>query len=156
MASDAKFEDGGEAPLRLRAMSAEDLDVISALTQDSVGKVANIQYMPARRRFSLLIYRFRWEDRERASAEKRPFERVAAALTIDDALHVRVAGIDRKDSEAVLNILGLVFQPEEDGAGKLRITCSGGAAIEMDVECLNISLVDLTRPWETGKDPQHS
>ena len=34
--TDAKFEDGGEGPLRLVAQDAEDLKVISTLIQDAV------------------------------------------------------------------------------------------------------------------------
>jgi hypothetical protein len=34
--TDARFEDGGEAPLRLMAQDAEGLGVLSALVQDAV------------------------------------------------------------------------------------------------------------------------
>lgn len=156
MGPDAKFEDGGgEGPLRLRAESPEDLAVLSALTQDAVGKAGNAHYAPRRRRFSLLLYRFRWEDRARAERERRPFERVAAALTIDDVLRVRAAGIDPRERETVLNLLGLTFEPGEDGAGRLILACSGGATLSLDVECLSVGLVDLTRPWAAGGQPQH-
>lgn len=152
---DATFEAGGEAPLRLRAESAEDLAVISTLTQDAVGKVANVRYAPRQRRFSLLIYRFRWEDRERASREKRPYERVAAALTFDDVLRARSAGLDPRDKEAVFNLLGLSFEPAEDGSGLITLSCSGGASLAMQVEWVSARLVDLTRPWAAGGQPQH-
>ncbi len=36
MMADARFKDGGEAPLRLLAQKAEDLTVLSALVQDAV------------------------------------------------------------------------------------------------------------------------
>lgn len=152
---DAAFEDGGERPLRLKAESAEDLAVISTLTQDAVGKVANVQYMPRRRRFSMLIYRFRWEDRARAMREKRAFERVATALTIDDVLRARVAGISPRERETVFNLLSLEFEAGEDGAGVVTLTCSGDATIRLEVECVNAALVDLTRPWAAGGQPQH-
>ena len=156
MVQDATFEDGkGEGPLRLRAESADDLPVLSALVQDAVGKVANVQYAPRRRRFSLLLYRFRWEDEARAKRERRPFERVAAALTVDDVLRVRAAGLDPREKEAVFNVLSLTFEPGEDGAGRLVLSCSGGATLSLDVECLSVGLVDLTRPWAAGGQPQH-
>lgn len=155
MGRDATFGESGEAPLRLRAESAEDLAVISALAQDAVGKVANVQYAPRRRRFSVLIYRFRWEDRERAEREKRAFERVAAALTFDDVLRTRAAGLDPREKTAVFSILGVDFQPGEEGGGLITVTCSGAAAVQMQVECVNVALVDLTRPWAAGGQPQH-
>lgn len=152
---DAKFEDVAEAPLRLTAASEEDLSVISALAQDAVGKIERVQWMPRRRRFSMLLYRFRWEDADRAEAERRDYERVAAALTIDDVSGVRSRGIDQSDREVVFNVLSVGFEADDDGAGMLRVECSGDAVFEFQVECLNVGLVDLTRPWSAGGKPQH-
>ncbi len=36
MTEDAKFEDGREAPLRLKALDTDDLAVMAALVQDAV------------------------------------------------------------------------------------------------------------------------
>lgn len=153
--ADASFEDGADQPLRLTAETAEDLSVISALTQDAVSKMSRVNWMARRRRFSILLYRFRWEDADRAKAEKREFERVAAALTVDDVLAVRSRGLNNRDKEQVFNILKLGFKSGEDGAGVLQVDCSGDAAFEFDLECLNISLTDLTRPWAAGGKPEH-
>lgn len=155
MGQDAEFEDGEERALRLRAESADDLPVVSALLQDAVGKVANVHYAPRRRRFSILIYRFRWEDKERAEKDHRAYERVAAALTIDDVLRVRASGIDPALRETVFNLLSLAYEPGEDGGGRIDIVCSGGATVQLTVECVNLGLVDLTRPWAAGGQPQH-
>ena len=152
---DARFEDGADQPLRLTAETAEDLAVISALTQDAVSKMGRVNWMARRRRFSLLLYRFRWEDADRAKSEKRDYERVATALTVDDVLSVRSRGLDHRDKEAVFNTLNITFEPGEDGAGVLRIACSGEAMFEFDVECLNVVLTDLTRPWAAGGIPEH-
>ena len=153
--ADARFEDGADQPLRLTAETTEDLSVISALTQDAVSKMGRVNWMARRRRFSILLYRFRWEDADRAKSEKRDYERVATALTIDDVLAVRSRGLDHHDDEAVFNTLNMVFEPGEDGAGVLRIACSGEAMFEFDVECLNVVLTDLTRPWAAGGIPEH-
>lgn len=153
--ADARFEDSADQPLRLTADTVEDLAVISALTQDGVSKMGRVNWMARRRRFSLLLYRFRWEDADRAKSERRDYERVAAALTIDDVLGVRSRGLDHQDKEAVINMLNIGFEPGEDGAGVLRIACSGEAMFEFDVECLNVVLTDLTRPWAAGGIPVH-
>lgn len=152
---DASFKDGDEKPLRLIAADGDDVSVLSALIQDAVGKVGNVRWSPRRRRFSLLLYRFRWEDAGRAAKQRRNAERVAAALTIDDVTAVRRAGVDPADKEAVLSVLSLAFTPGEEGSGTLRLTCSGGAMMEFDVEAVNVELVDLTRPWAAGGTPQH-
>ena len=57
--SDARFEDGLEKPLRLIAFDAEDLQVLSAMTQDAVLPVAQMAWQSSERRFALLLNRFR-------------------------------------------------------------------------------------------------
>ena len=42
--ADARFEDGGEAPLHLVAQDAEDLAVISALVQDAVFPITEMKF----------------------------------------------------------------------------------------------------------------
>ena len=71
--TDARFEDGAERALRLRAETPEDLAVISALTQDALAEVKDAAWTPKRRRFSVLLTRFRWEDAAAARREGRPF-----------------------------------------------------------------------------------
>ena len=108
-----------------------------------------------RRRFSILLYRFRWEDAERAQKDKRAYERVASALTIDDVSHVRAAGIDPAKRDTVLNLLSIDFEAAADGSGVVTLACSAGKVFRLDVECVNMRLVDLTRPWAAGGQPQH-
>jgi len=47
MTEDARFEDGAERPLRLKALDAEDLSVISALAQDAVFPAREMTGSPA-------------------------------------------------------------------------------------------------------------
>ena len=68
MSGDASFADGAERPLRLKAETADDLQVMSALVQDALTTPAETAWMTRRRRFSLLINRFRWEDAARAES----------------------------------------------------------------------------------------
>ena len=155
MSMDASFEDGAEQAVRLGAATADDLAVISALAQDAVCKVARIQYMPRLRRFSFMLYRFRWEDKTDAEKQKRGYERVSSALIIDDVEAVKATGVDQSDPEFVFNILGIEFAPGDDGAGAVTIRCSGGATFIFKVEALNITLTDLTQPWAAAAAPKH-
>ncbi|MDG1369271.1 MAG: DUF2948 family protein [Paracoccaceae bacterium] len=152
---DASFEDGADQPLRLTAETPKDLSVISALLQDAVCKMGRVNWMPRRRRFSFLLYRFRWEDVDWADAQKREYERVATALTLDDVLAVRTRGVDNQNKEQVFNTLSAEFEAGEDGAGVLRVACSGDTMFEFKVECLNVALADLTQPWAAGGKPIH-
>ena len=68
--TDAKFEDGGDRPLRLKALDIEDLTVLSSLAQDAVFPASEMRWDRKARRFALLINRFRWEDAPNAKIGK--------------------------------------------------------------------------------------
>ncbi len=155
--SDARFEDGAEAPLKLKAETADDLTVLSALVQDAVLSGADMTYDRTARRLALLLNRFRWEDRAQAEAQRRPFERVRALLLISDVLSVRLAGVEPGAPGTVLSLLGIGWVPGADGTGRLTLTLAGDGAIAVEVECLNLALSDVTRPYvaPSHKAPQH-
>jgi hypothetical protein len=155
--TDAKFEDGGEAPLRLVAQDAEDLKVISTLVQDAVLPVTEMSFDPRRRRFALLLNRFRWEDRAEAERVGRAYERVRAMLVVEDVLKVQSFGFDRADKDLVLSLLDIGFAAGEDGTGRLTLTLAGDGGIALDVEALDLRLDDVTRPYRalSGKVPRH-
>lgn len=157
MNQDASFEDGGEAPLRLMAQDIGDLEVISALTQDAVFAASEMRWQKAPRRFALLLNRFRWEDVVAAARRRRPVERVQSMLLVEDVLGVQTQGIMPGDAETVLSLLSLAFEPGEDGTGWLILTLAGDGAIALEVEALNVTLKDVTRPYiaPSKKTPQH-
>jgi len=157
MTDDARFEDGGEAPLRLRALDEDDLRVISSLVQDAVFPVSEITWRAKERRFALLLNRFRWEDAGRAQARKRSFERVQSVLLIEDALRVRSQGVSPGEADMVLSLLSLDWAPGEDGTGTLTLVLAGDGAIAVDVEALEVVLTDVTRPYvaPSRKAPDH-
>ena len=157
MTEDATFEDGREAPMNLGAFDAEDLQVLSSLAQDAVFPVTEMTWRPGQRRFALLVNRFRWEDRAAAEQRGRAFERVQSVLVIDHVLRVASQGVDRRDLDLILSLLAVTFEPAEDGAGHVLLTLAGDGAIRLDVEALEITLKDVTRPYQapSKKTPDH-
>lgn len=153
---DARFEDGSEEPLRLKALDGEDLKVISALVQDAVFPITEMTWDRKHRRFALLLNRFRWEDGGRVRAH--PPERVQSVLVIDDAMAVASQGIDRGDPDMVLSLLTLDWDPGEDGTGRITLVLAGDGAVAVDVECIDVTLRDVTRPYvaPSHKVPDHS
>lgn len=147
MSEDAKFEDGGEEPLRLKAEDGDDLPVLSALVQDAVFPITEMRWQPRERRFALLLNRFRWEDERAAERRGRPYERVQSLLVVSDVLKVASQGIDRGQADTVLSLLSVAFEPGTDGTGRVVLTIAGDGAIALDVECLDIALRDVTRPY---------
>lgn len=144
--TDARFEDGAERPMHLVARDADDLAVISALVQDAVFPATDMTWDRRARRFGVLLTRFQWEDRAAAEAERRAYQRVRALLWIDDVLAVQTHGIDRRADDTVLSLLSMAFEPGADGAGRLVMTLAGDGAVAVEVEALEVSLRDVTRP----------
>ena len=140
MIDDAKFEDGGEAPLRLKALDAEDLAVLSSLMQDAVFPASEMKWDRAGRRFALLLNRFRWEDRVAGRAP----ERVQSVLAVADVIGVQTQGVVR-DADTVLSLLTIAFTPGEDGMGRLELTLAGDGAIAVEVEALEVVLRDYSK-----------
>ncbi|MCB6178341.1 DUF2948 family protein [Rhodobacter sp. Har01] len=154
---DARFQDGDEGPLRLLAQVVADVPVVSALLQDAVLPATEMRYDARRRRFAVLVNRFRWEDRAAAEREGRPFERVRSLLTVEDVRAVRSQGIDRRDADQVLSILALDWAPGRDGTGRLTLVLAGDGAVALEVETLDLRLEDVTRPYlaPSRRAPDH-
>ena len=146
--ADAKFSDGAEQPLRLKAESTDDLAVISTYVQDAVGQNSEISWLTKKHRFAVLLNRFRWEDRLTAEQQGRPYERVQSMLVVDSVLKVSAQGLDPSDKDMAFELLSVSFEAGEDGAGQMILTLAGDGAIALDVECLDVTLSDVSRPYK--------
>ena len=154
---DASYSDGADSPLRLRALDSEDLDVISALVQDSVFSARDCAWDGKRREFAILLNRFRWEDREVANDTGQGFERVRSVLHVRDAMEVKSDILAPDVSDQVFSLLALRFAHGGDGTGKLDVLLAGDMVYSVLVECLDVTLTDVTRPYRapSGKAPSH-
>lgn len=155
MTEDARFEDAREAPVNIGAFEIEDLKILSALVQDAVFPVEEMSWGKAKRRFAILLNRFRWEEGARAASDP---ERVQSVLIIDHVMGVASQGFDRSTRDMVLSLLAIDFEPGEDGTGDLLLTLAGDGALRLKVEALEVGLRDVTRPYRavSGKAPDHS
>ncbi|WP_322893390.1 MULTISPECIES: DUF2948 family protein [unclassified Yoonia] len=151
MTQDASFKDGADKPLRLRALDADDLAVIAAITQDAVFPVAEMRWDRKARRFALLVNRFRWEDGQQSA------ERVQSVLAFEDVMAVQTQGIDKADKDLVCSLLSISFAPAAEGAGRIELVLAGDGAVALEVEALEVLLRDVTRPYAapSGKAPRH-
>lgn len=144
--------------LKLIALDAEDLGVISAHLQDSVLRVGDLVYLRKERRFATVLNRFNWaQTAESGSGGRRGHERRRAGLRFERVRGAKLQGIDLKDKEAVLSLLAIGFQPAgpDDAAGHVTLVFSGGAAILLEVECVEVELKDLGAAWRTKTKPDH-
>ena len=155
--TDARFEDGADTPLRLIAFSVEDLQVISSLVQDAVLPMGEMQWSPGKRRFAMLLNRFRWEDIKDEKSEGQAYERVQSVLAFEDVQNIQTQSIDRKDDNLIISILEISFYAVEDGMGFYLITLAGDGVIRLNVEALEVTLQDVTSPYKapSGLKPNH-
>ncbi len=141
-------------PLKLVALDAEDLAVLSAHVQDAVLRIGDMAFLPRQRRFALAMNRFVWETAK--EGRRRSFERRRAALHFDRVLSVKATRIRRDVPDAVLDMLAVVFEPgAEAPGGHVLITFAGGGAVRLEVECIEAQLADLGAAWQTRSKPTH-
>ncbi len=149
--------------LKLLAFDAEDLRVVSAHLQDAVLRVGDMLYLPKEKRFVAVANRFDWSKSlgTGAGAEKgaKPgMERRRTGLRIERVLNAKISGIDLKNGRTVLALLAISFTAS-NGAdapdGDVTLTFSGGAAIRLSVECLELEMKDLGAAWSTKRSPEH-
>jgi len=136
--------------LKLLALDAEDLEVISATTQDAVVRVGDMGYARGDRRFALLMNRFAWEDEGPKGQRKR------TALHFDRVKAVRATGINLEAVDGVLELLAVRFEPTDDPAGAVELAFAGGGTLRLEVECLEARMQDLGAAWAAKLKPAHS
>jgi Protein of unknown function (DUF2948) len=140
-------------PLKLVALDRDDVEIISTHLQDAVLKVADIRWRPNENRLVLGVNRFDWEG----ALEKDPeYRRRRAVLRFDRVLNLKCRNVDPKDGEAVLNLLAVEFAETNAPAGVVTLVFSGGAALRLEVECLEAELADLGPVWTTAACPSHA
>ena len=145
----------GDDRLRLIALDADDLAVLSAHVQDAVMKVGEISWIAEEKRFVLAMNRFAWEHAVGAR-RRRDYQRRRTALHFERVEAVKFCGFDRGSTEAVLELLAIRFEPRQPPSGDVLLDFAGGAGIRLSVECLEAQLTDLGPAWSTPLLPRHS
>jgi hypothetical protein len=137
-------------PLKLIALDADDLSVISTHLQDAVLKRGDIAYLPGQKRFALALRRFDWEGAARGQKRRR-----LAALHFEGVTAARSLKISADADGTVLNLLAITFEESAAPAGEVTLHFSEGAAIRLAVECIEAQMKDLGPIWEAVATPGH-
>jgi Protein of unknown function (DUF2948) len=136
--------------LKLLALDSEDLEVISATTQDAVIRVGDMGFAKADQRFALLMNRFAWEEAGKKGQRRR------TALHFDRVTDAKVTGIDITAIDGVLELLAIRFTQAEAPAGAIDLDFAGGGTVRLTVECLEARLQDLGAAWAAKLTPEHA
>jgi hypothetical protein len=148
--------------LKLIALDALDLGVISAHLQDAVLRVGDMTYLPREKRFVAIANRFDWANAldhpQHGKEDATGHERRRAGVRFERVNTAKVQGGDFKDKRASLALLSVTFEPtqgDDSPEGNVTLTFSGGAVIRLSVECIEIELKDLGAAWATKRSPEH-
>jgi hypothetical protein len=126
--------------LKLIALDADDLAVISAHVQDAHVQTSDIVWRQDEKRLVVGMNRLDWE--QTLSGGTRP-RRLIAALRFDRVLACKSRNIDLEQPQATLELVGIEFHPGESPSGSALLLFNHGGALRLDVECLECELTDL-------------
>ena len=140
-------------PLKLIALDQDDIAIVSTHLQDAVVKVADIVWLPAEKRLVLGVNRFDWEA---CGCDDPCYKRRRTALRFERVMALRCRNVDPKAKDAVLNLLAVEYNETDAPAGTITLTFSGGAALRLEVECLECELADLGPTWTAAGRPAHA
>lgn len=126
--------------LKLIALDADDLAVISAHVQDARVQPVDIIWRQAEKRLVVGMSRLDWEQTLSGETEPR---RLVAALRFDRVLACKSRNIDLRQPDETLELLGIEFHDTDHPGGSALLMFAGGGALRLDVECLECQLTDL-------------
>ena len=134
--------------LRLIALDAEDLAIVSANLQDADVDPATLTYMAETKRFVLIASRFDW-----VKSQAGVHERCEAGIHFEHVRKVTHQGLDVRTDRPPLVLLGILFQPTDLPGGNIVLTFSCGTAVRLDVECIEARLADIGPRWGVEEPP---
>ncbi len=140
--------------LKLIALDAEDLRILSCHLQDAVIRVGDMAYLKEGMRFAAIANRFDWEGAVKSKDDE--FQRRRTGLRFERVKSAQVQGIDLKKKDLVLVLLAVAFEPGDEPEGTLILHFAGGGAIRLGVECIEAELRDLGAVWSTQHKPEHA
>ena len=138
--------------LKLTALDADDLGVISAACQDALVAVRDCAYFKDEKRFVLLLNRFRWEADPTVEAA---YSRTHSALVFNEVTAVRHHEIPLDEPDRMLELLVLVLDYRGDGERSVTLRFAAGRAIRLEIARLACHLGDVGEPWATPWKPAH-
>lgn len=155
----AKTQDGSTDRLRLRAMSIEDVEVLSTLLQDAIIPGEDMSFERAGRSFVMVANRFCWDRPAVAGVTTDSgapvYERQLCGIQILNIDKVRTTGMPASRRGALFNLLAITAMTTADGA-TVELLFSGGVSLRLDADSLLILAEDLDEGRPTPNLPSHS
>jgi len=139
-----------QSMLKLRAKDAEDMQVISAVFQDSIVPLCDMVYRPDSSSFVLVAQRLRREEKNDIP------ERICCAFTVNGVKAAHTHGIDVNDCDKMLDLLAILLEPSDGQKSQQMILIfAGEAKIRLDVENWSALVEDFGDTWPASCNPCH-
>ena len=139
--------------LKLIARTEEDLRVISAHLQDSIGSVSDIASLKKNKIFLMQLNRFMWEDVEKGVFRKN--KRIRTILKFENVLEVHSKNINQSKKNKFLDFLAIESNIMPDNNYVMKITFAGDSIIKLISEVIEVTLDDQGEAWYTKNKPKH-
>ena len=146
-----------ENRLKLRAVAAEDVEIMSALLQDGLVAASDLQYQKDAASFVMVINRFCWEQTDDTDPETHP-NRCLCGLKVAHVKQVSQRGLFARGNQ-FYNLLSITYEDTKENeklVNRLTFTFSDGYGIRLTVEELALIVQDIAAPHPGLARPQHN
>ena len=146
-----------ENTLKLRAVAAEDVEIISALLQDGLVAASDLHHDKDAASFVMVINRFCWEQTDDTDSETQP-NRCLCGLKVAHVKQVSQRGLSSGVNQ-FYNLLSITYEETkeiENLVNRLTFTFSDGYNIRLTVDELALIMQDIAVPHPGLARPQHN
>ena len=146
-----------ENRLKLRAVAAEDVEIMSALLQDGLVAASDLHYQTDEASFMMVINRFCWEQADDSGSETQ-LNRCLCGLKVAHVKQVSQRGLSTVSNE-FYNLLSITYEEikeNEKAMNRLTFTFSDGYGIRLTVDELALIMQDIAAPHPGLARPQHN
>ena len=146
-----------ENTLKLRAVAAEDVEIISALLQDGLVAASDLHHDKDAASFVMVINRFCWEQTDDTDSETQP-NRCLCGLKVAHVKQVSQRGLSSGVNQ-FYNLLSITYEETkeiEKLVNRLTFTFSDGYNIRLTVDELALIMQDIAVPHPGLARPQHN
>ena len=145
--------------IRLKAITIDDLNVVSSLLQDSLVNFQDMKYMEEESEFLMVVNSFCWEKEQNDISTTSSGEeyRCLCGLKIGYINQVSHLGLSREVNQ-FYNLLTITYEDansNEERLNKLTFHFSGGYDIRLTVDELAIIVQDIAEPHPGLARPRH-
>ena len=146
-----------EDRLKLRAVAAEDVEILSALLQDGLVAASDLHYQKDAASFVMVINRFCWEQANDSGSETQ-LNRCLCGLKVTHVKQVSQRGLSAGANQ-FYNLLSIKYEEtkeNEKAVKRLTFTFSDGYGIRLTLEELALIVQDIAEPHPGLARPQHN